>query len=83
MELVKSSSSDLGYLQRKMASLAGAMAFESLLAAEISIACLVMMMGLLLQDGSTLPNLIGNDQRFPFSELNKKSSTELEAKRWK
>ncbi|PWA92243.1 hypothetical protein CTI12_AA081450 [Artemisia annua] len=60
-----------------MASFGGMMVFE---AAKVSIACVVMMMRFLLQDAQTLQNLIANDQRFPFSELRKKDTTEPEAK---
>ncbi|KAJ0491561.1 hypothetical protein HanIR_Chr12g0565161 [Helianthus annuus] len=77
MDVMKSSSSDLGVLQRKMSSFS-----DTLLAAQISVASVVMMVlqaGFLLQYAHTLQNLTGNDQWFLISELYKKSTTEPEA----
>ncbi|KAD2394314.1 hypothetical protein E3N88_41291 [Mikania micrantha] len=65
----------LGDIQRKMASFA-----ETLLAAQISLASVIMMTGFLLQYVHAFHNLIGTDQSFPISELHKKGTTEPEAK---
>ncbi|KAJ0881420.1 hypothetical protein HanRHA438_Chr10g0474121 [Helianthus annuus] len=75
MEVMKSFSSDLGVSRKTMAAFS-----EFLVAARVSLACAVMMTGFLLQGEHTLQTLIGNDQRFPIYELNKKSKTEPEAK---
>ncbi|KVH93763.1 hypothetical protein Ccrd_004188, partial [Cynara cardunculus var. scolymus] len=84
MDVEKSFTSDLGVLQRKMASFAGVVAFETFLAAQISLACLVMTTGFLLHDAHTLASVIGSDRSLERNREGEKGKRDLpvERRRW-
>ncbi|KAM0026323.1 hypothetical protein Hdeb2414_s0020g00556951 [Helianthus debilis subsp. tardiflorus] len=81
MEVMKTFSSYLGFLQKNMgSSLHEAVGFEPILDAQRSLACLLMMTQFVLKDADVLPTPTGNDQSFPFAELHRREKTDPEAK---